>query len=1078
MKILDRYILKQLAIGFALVLVSMTVLVWLTQSLRMVDMIVTKGVSVAIFLKMTFLVLPNFVQILSPLALFAVVLFVFSRMQSDKELMVMQAEGMSNSQIMRAPLIFAFILTVLGYFLTLSLVPYSNTQMREMKWQIKNNLSHLMLQEGQFNSFKNGLTIYIKERLPDGLIKGIIVYDAKNPEKTAVLVAEQGTVFQDDGQTQVVFEKGVRQEITKETNQFSILKFEKYTMFFDEKNENEHRNTDVKEHSLGFLLGAAPNDDITPPTYRKFKVEAARRLLQPIYNFTFVFLAMFGVLAGYYNRRGQVGQINFVVGAALVVQSLALAFENMATKNLMFLPLMFINVFLPIIAVYIALLRSKKFKLSLFKAVLFLGILVFSSAATAFPKMELDLPDKNAPVDFEADAIEYSKNNETLTAIGNVVVTQNDMTLRTQKLIYDRKNDQAIAPGKVTVTMSDGTVTTADDMVLTDHMKNAVAKQMTMQIYDGTYITASKMKRTDNGTVLYLRNLTYTPCDRCEGQAPLWQLRAKAMKHDANEKVMSYRHTFLEVKDVPIFYFPYVQMPDFSVKRKTGFLSPSLQHGRTMGSGISTPFFWDISPNQNFTFTPTFTPTHFPLGVADYQAIYDKGYMNFQASGTKDDDENTNFQGHVKADFQYYINNEWRASGEIFRSSSDTYFRKYKIPKIDENQSVLTSHLTAERFGTQNYFNMRALSFQSLQASVSGKSIPYVIPTGHFEYQTDPLSNGLYAFSEVDGAIIHNRERFKSDRISVTQGVRLPYITSYGAVFDFIGTVRADGYNIDTGRYGYERQGIDSTYTTGRVYPVASLEASYPLATTTKHTTQVLRPVVMAVVAPNDNMNTDKIPDTDSLAFDFDDTNLFSRNRYAGYDRVETGTRFNYGAEWSVFTNTNAAFSALFGQSYRLKEDRYMNDLMGEDKNFSDYVGRVSVDYKYMSLAYRFRLAENNLSFKKNEITLSGGGDPLRLGIDYVYLKNTTLGDTFYPSREEILVFGSSRLTKQWSITGFYRYDLAADGGPIESGATLRYDNECTAILFDLSKEFTRDRDYKGGTSFMVKFVLKTLGGM
>ena len=234
----------------------------------------------------------------------------------------------------------------------------------------------------------------------------------------------------------------------------------------------------------------------------------------------------------------------------------------------------------------------------------------------------------------------------------------------------------------------------------------------------------------------------------------------------------------------------------------------------------------------------------------------------------------------------------------------------------------------------------------------------------------------------------------------------------------------------------------------------------------------------MAVVAPNDNMNADKIPDTDSLAFDFDDTNLFSRNRYAGYDRVETGTRFNYGAEWSVFTNTNAAFSALFGQSYRLKEDKYMNDLMGEDKNFSDYVGRVSVDYKYMSLAYRFRLAEDNLSFKKNEITLSGGGDPLRLGIDYVYLKNTTLGDTFYPSREEILVFGSSRLTKQWSVTGFYRYDLAADGGPIESGATLRYDNECTAILFDLSKEFTRDRDYKGGTSFMVKFVLKTLGGM
>ena len=96
MTILNRYILKQLFVGFALVLISMTVLVWLTQSLKMIDMIVTKGVSIGIFLKMTVLVLPNFIQILSPLALFAVTLFVYTRMQSDKELMVMKAVGINK----------------------------------------------------------------------------------------------------------------------------------------------------------------------------------------------------------------------------------------------------------------------------------------------------------------------------------------------------------------------------------------------------------------------------------------------------------------------------------------------------------------------------------------------------------------------------------------------------------------------------------------------------------------------------------------------------------------------------------------------------------------------------------------------------------------------------------------------------------------------------------------------------------------------------------------------------------------------------------------------------------------------
>ena len=119
--ILTKYILKQLLLSFMLILLGMTALVWLTQSLRMIDMIVTKGVPLAVFLEMTLLVLPNFIQILSPLALFAVILFIFSRMEADKEIMVMKAIGMSNKQIMLPAFILAIILTLLGYLLTILL---------------------------------------------------------------------------------------------------------------------------------------------------------------------------------------------------------------------------------------------------------------------------------------------------------------------------------------------------------------------------------------------------------------------------------------------------------------------------------------------------------------------------------------------------------------------------------------------------------------------------------------------------------------------------------------------------------------------------------------------------------------------------------------------------------------------------------------------------------------------------------------------------------------------------------------------------------------------------------------------
>ena len=145
--ILTKYILKQLILSFMLILLGMTALVWLTQSLRMIDMIVTKGVPLGVFLEMTLLVLPNFIQILSPLALFAVILFIFSRMEADKEIMVMKAIGMSNKQIMLPPLILAIVLTIIGYVLTIQVIPKSHEELSNLKWKVRNDLSHLLLQE-------------------------------------------------------------------------------------------------------------------------------------------------------------------------------------------------------------------------------------------------------------------------------------------------------------------------------------------------------------------------------------------------------------------------------------------------------------------------------------------------------------------------------------------------------------------------------------------------------------------------------------------------------------------------------------------------------------------------------------------------------------------------------------------------------------------------------------------------------------------------------------------------------------------------------------------------------------------
>lgn len=1076
MKILDKYTLKQIIFGFVLVLASMTTLVWLTQSLRMIDMIVTRGVSAKIFFELTLLVLPNFLQILSPLALFAVALFTLVRMQADKELMVMQAVGMSPMQIMRPVFLMGMVLTILGYVMSLILIPAANTEMREMRWKIKNDISHLMLQEGQFDSFSNGLTLYVRERASDGMIKGIFLYDQKDPNKKVVLAAQEGIVFQESEGIKVVLKNGTRQEYMPQSQKFSILKFDKYTMALSEKENQGVRSRDVRELPMTALWQKTEQDvNGNKPLWRKHKVEFVKRLVQPLYNMTYLFLIIFGVLSGYYNRRGQVGRINLTVWAALIIQSLALAFESMSNKNLWCLILLVLNAFAPVLF-FLAWHYKKQISAKMAKFGVGLCLVLWAIPAVA---LDLKMPNisQNQPVDFEADRVSYQQQGNTVLAEGNVVLKQEGLTMQTEQIRFSRDENKIVVPHEIQMKMADGTVAKSQGGSMSGSLDRIDVGATEMTLYEGSSFGADRMQRVENGDS-YLTEAYYTPCNHCETQAPLWKLRAKTIRHDVSARDLIYKNVFFDVKNVPVVYLPYWRMPDFTVKRRSGFLAPGFYSTHEMRRSVTLPFFVNVADNQNLTITPYISYDHVPLGVATYEGLFSKGKLDLQASATQDKNDSRN-QGHIRAGFEYDMTDRWKWSGEWSRVSGDTYFRRYRIQGIDDTEPFLTSHLTAERFGNRNYFRARAYSFQSLQDGVQSRTIPTVIPVLDYQYNTMPLAGyGLYGFTALNTALYNTREHFKSNRISVTQGVRMPYVSPVGAAFDLMGQVRADAYAVDTGERLIDEKPQNTSYTTGRIYPNAALTVSYPLTRTGRTSTQTLEPVAMVVAAPNGG-NKEKIPNVDSLIFDFDDTNLFSANRFAGYDRVEGGTRVNYGLKWSRFNHSSGrSVSALFGQSYRLSEDELMTDLLGYDsRNFSNYVGRIRYAGEYLTLNYRTRLNQRTFQSEKTEVGLLVGTAPLRVGVDYITRKAYTIRENAYDDRKELYLTVNSQFSRNWSMAGKYRYDLTDKKKPLESGLMLRYDNECTAIIFDASKSFAEDRDYKGSTSFMVKFILKTLGG-
>ena len=222
---LDRYMFRQLAVALVAVTGGLAVLIWLVQSLRFVELVVNRGLSIGVFLQLTGLLLPSFVAVILPITSFVVVQFTYQRLAGDRELTVMRAAGLSPLALARPALFLAFLVMLSGYLLNLWLVPSSLSAFREFQWEIRNRVAAFLLQEGVFTSMSNDLTVYVRSRDRDGSLRGILVDDARQPGAHATILAERGRLVEGPSGPRVLLVNGSRQELDRQTGRLNILTF-------------------------------------------------------------------------------------------------------------------------------------------------------------------------------------------------------------------------------------------------------------------------------------------------------------------------------------------------------------------------------------------------------------------------------------------------------------------------------------------------------------------------------------------------------------------------------------------------------------------------------------------------------------------------------------------------------------------------------------------------------------------------------------------------------------------------------------------------------------------------------------
>ncbi len=687
--------------------------------------------------------------------------------------------------------------------------------------------------------------------------------------------------------------------------------------------------------------------------------------------------------------------------------------------------------------------------------------------------------DAKQEVLIRADKMTYDTNTNVVSAEGNVEITYGERTLIADRLTYNQQTRIVIAEGNATLREANGTTISGNRIEVTDDMRDGIIDSLNIVLAGRGRLAAAKATRTD-GKVMTLEKAVYTTCKPCKEdpeKPPTWQIKAFRVVYNQEKARVEYEDAFFEVFGVPVAYLPYFSHADPEAPRQSGFLVPGVGHSSDLGYFLEVPYYFALDPSYDLLLAPVYTEADGPLLKGEWRQRTETGAFNIQASGRYGQARNLSgvetgddtLQGHVFGGGNFQIDEVWRWGYNAQLTSNDTYLKRYDISSLDR----LENNLFVEGIDGRSYTAINSWYFQGLREDDDPGLTPLVLPLAEIEYVPDETVLGGRFSLSGNALYLHRGEGRDTARLSATASWKLPLTTSGGHLLTLFANLRGDAYHVtDTSLVGAALTGT-STHTVARALPWAGVEWRYPLVRSEWGWKQIIEPIVQIIGAPYGG-NPDEVPNEDSASFEFDETNLFSFNKFPGLDRWEAGPRINAGVRAAAYFD-DGYVEAIIGESFRLHEDDAFTEESGLRSKQSDYVGRITVQPESnIRIVHRFRVDQTEFRFERNEV-YAEAFDPewytFRAG--YVLLEKEADPDPLLPEqREEVNLGGTVRAIDDIWLKASGRRDLA-DDQMIESKFGLAYIDDCAEFGVDFRRRFTRDRDIEPASSFLFTFRLK-----
>lgn len=718
---------------------------------------------------------------------------------------------------------------------------------------------------------------------------------------------------------------------------------------------------------------------------------------------------------------------------------------------------------------------------------------------------------EDAKMLLSANELVYNQDAERVIVRGAVQINYGGYQMVAQQVEYSQKTGRIIATGEIELIEPGGNKVYADQMDVTDDFGNGFIERLRVETTDLTKLAAVTGERR-NGEEMILNNAVYTACTPCAtdpNYKSLWHVKAQRIVQNGKTHTIRMENAKFELFGKPILYLPVLEVPDQTIKRKSGFLIPKFGYTQKLGAGVSIPYYWAISPYMDATVTATGLTRQGFLLQGEFRQRFENGehiltmagisQMN-RSSFTSDtvDAEETN-RGMIGSKAKFDINPRWTFGWDVLVQSDNNFAKTYELSTFDG--TTFTNQVYLSGLGKRNSFDARAFYFDIQDADLNSlaENKQAVAQVLDYSYtHPEPVLGGELTADINLTNVNRNREdeliipgvvdRFRGlegtyQRLTADLEWKRNFIVPGGLSLTPILAARGDliGSSMADPGPGYTGDFNSDDATTRRML-TAGIDARYPILLTTDYSSHIIEPIAQIFARPNEQY-AGGLPNEDAQSFVFDATSLFDRDKFSGYDRIEGGTRANLGVRYTGALGNGYSLRAIAGQSFHLGgvNSFASDDLVkagansGLETDRSDYVTMIGIDAPSgLTASFSGRFDEKSLDMRRADATLGYQGIYWQSAVTYTSIQAQPLyGLT--TDQDEIQTAAAYKFADYWSVFGSVTYDLNSNV-VTRNGIGITYDDRDTIFSLVYKEERDSDQSVANDWSIGARISFRTLG--